>query len=64
MRSGPCTRHPDLELVGAYVYSADKAGRDVGDICGVGPIGVTARGDRDAILDLDADCVLTCPRAR
>ena len=42
--------HPDLELVGAYVYSADKAGRDVGDICDIGPIGVTATGDRDAIL--------------
>ena len=54
--------HPDLELVAAYVYSADKAGRDVGDICDVGPIGVTARGDRDAILDLDADCVLYMPQ--
>ena len=54
--------HPDLELVGAYVYSADKAGRDVGDICDIGPIGVTARGDRDAILDLDADCVLYMPQ--
>jgi hypothetical protein len=51
-------RHPDLELVGAYVYSADKAGRDVGDICGIGPIGLTATSDRDEILALDADCVL------
>ena len=24
--------HPETELVGAYVYSAEKAGRDVGDI--------------------------------
>jgi 2,4-diaminopentanoate dehydrogenase len=38
-------RHPDLELVGAYVYSADKTGRDVGEICGIRPIGVTATGD-------------------
>jgi 2,4-diaminopentanoate dehydrogenase len=51
-------RHLDLELVGAYVYSADKAGRDVGDICGIGPIGVTATSDGDEILALDADCVL------
>ena len=40
--------HPDLELVGAYVYSAAKAGRDVGEICGIGPIGVTATNDVDA----------------
>jgi hypothetical protein len=50
--------HPDLELVGALVYSDDKAGRDVGDVCGIGPIGVIATKDRDEILALDADCVL------
>ena len=50
--------HPDLEVVGAYVYSDDKAGRDLGEICGIGPIGVTATQDREAILALDADCVL------
>ena len=55
-------RHPGLDLVGAYVYSADKAGRDVGEICGIGPIGVTATGDRDEILNLDADCVLYMPQ--
>jgi hypothetical protein len=55
-------RHPELELVGAYVYSAHKAGRDVGEICGVDPIGVTATSDRDEILALDADCVLYMPQ--
>jgi len=55
-------RHPELELVGAYVYSDEKAGRDVGDICGLGPIGVTATSDRDAILAIDADCVLYMPQ--
>jgi hypothetical protein len=50
--------HPELELVGAFVYSAAKAGRDVGEIAGVGPVGVTATSDRDEILALDADCVL------
>jgi hypothetical protein len=53
--------HPDLELVGAYVYSDDKAGRDVGEICGLGPVGVTATNDRDSILALDADCVIYSP---
>jgi hypothetical protein len=50
--------HPDLELVGAYVYSEAKAGRDVGEICGIGDIGVTATSDLDEIDALDADCVL------
>jgi hypothetical protein len=50
--------HPDLDVAGAYVYNDDKAGRDVGELCGIGPIGVTATRDRDQILALDADCVL------
>src|SRR5215469_12547566 len=50
--------HPDLDVVGALVYSDDKAGRDVGELCGIGPLGVTATKDRDEILALDADCVL------
>jgi hypothetical protein len=50
--------HPDLELVGAFVYSDAKAGRDVGEVCGFGPIGVLATADRDEVVALDADCVL------
>jgi 2,4-diaminopentanoate dehydrogenase len=51
-------RHPDLELVGALVYNPDKAGRDIGAICGIEPIGVTATSNADDIVALDADCVL------
>jgi 2,4-diaminopentanoate dehydrogenase len=54
--------HPDMELVGALVYSDEKAGRDAGEICGIGEIGVTATKDRDEILALDADCVLYNPQ--
>jgi hypothetical protein len=54
--------HPDLQLVGALVYSADKAGRDVGEVCGIGPIGVKATASREEILAMDADCVLYCPQ--
>ena len=54
--------HPDLDIVGAYVYSSEKAGRDVGEICGVGPLGVTAYADRADIAALDADCVLYMPQ--
>jgi 4-hydroxy-tetrahydrodipicolinate reductase len=49
--------HPDLELVGVWVHSADKAGRDAGELCGLPPTGVLATNDVDALLALDADCV-------
>lgn len=55
-------QHPELELVGALVYSEDKTGRDIGEICGIGDIGVTATTDRDEIVELDADCVLYMPQ--
>jgi hypothetical protein len=55
---GAILAHPDLELVGTRVYSPDKAGRDVGELCGLGPIGVIATSSTDAVLALDADCVL------
>ena len=31
--------HPDLELVGCWVHSEAKAGKDVGDIIGTGTAG-------------------------
>lgn len=50
--------HPDLEVVGAFVYRDDKVGRDVGEIAGIGPIGVVATSDKQEILAVGADCVL------
>jgi 4-hydroxy-tetrahydrodipicolinate reductase len=50
--------HPELELVGLYVYSDAKAGRDAGDLCGLGPTGVLATQDVDAIVALESDCVV------
>lgn len=55
-------RRDDLELVGARVYSESKDGADLGTIVGRDPIGVTATTDVEAILALDADCVLYTPR--
>jgi len=49
--------HPDLELVGVHVYSADKVGRDAGELCGLPPTGVIATNDLAATLDLEADCL-------
>jgi len=49
--------HPDLELVGLWVHSEDKVGKDAGELASVGPVGVAATDDADALLALDADCV-------
>jgi 4-hydroxy-tetrahydrodipicolinate reductase len=49
--------HPDLELIGLHCYSPEKVGRDVGDIVGIGPIGVTATGTVDKILAARPDCL-------
>jgi hypothetical protein len=50
-------RNPDLELVGLWVHSADKAGKDAGELAGLAPNGVLATNDVDALLALDADAV-------
>ena len=53
--------HPELELVGCWVHSASKHGRDVGELIGREPIGVTATSDVDEALAIDADCVVYAP---
>ena len=53
--------HPGLNLVGLYVYSADKVGRDAGDIAGIGPVGVSATNDIEDIVALRPDCVVYMP---
>ena len=53
--------HPELELVGCWVHSPDKAGRDVGELCGLDPLGVLATDDVDALVGMDADCVVYAP---
>ena len=50
--------HPDLELVGLYVYSDAKVGRDAGELCGLPQAGVAATHDIDEILAQQPDCVL------
>ena len=53
--------HPDLELVGCWVHSADKVGKDVGELCGMDRLGVNATSDVEKLLALDADCVMYVP---
>lgn len=53
--------NPGLELVGLYAWSKDKVGRDAGELAGVGPLGVAATDDVDALLALKPDCVVYNP---
>lgn len=56
--------HPELELVGCWVHSPDKAGRDISELDGIratGPLGVTTTARIDDILALDADAVIYAP---
>jgi hypothetical protein len=53
--------HPDLELVGCWVHSPYKAGKDVGELLGVEPIGVTTTNNIDDIIAMDADAVMYAP---
>jgi len=53
--------HPGLELVGCYAWSPEKVGRDVGELCGIQPLGVKATDDVDALLALRPDCVVYNP---
>ena len=53
--------HPDLELIGCYAWSPDKVGRDVGELCGIDSVGITASNDIDGLLALVPDCVVYNP---
>ncbi len=53
--------HPDLALVGCWVHSADKVGRDVGDLLGVAPTGVITSSSLEEICALEAECVVYAP---
>jgi 2,4-diaminopentanoate dehydrogenase len=50
--------HPELDLVGLYVYSEGKEGQDAGELCGLAPTGVRATRDVEEIVVLQPDCVL------
>jgi hypothetical protein len=50
--------NPVMELVGVWVTSPDKIGKDAGELVGLPATGVTATNDIEALIGLDADCVL------
>lgn len=50
---------PDLELAGVWVSSDAKAGRDAGELAGLGrDLGVLATTDANALLALEPDCIV------
>ena len=53
--------HPDLKLVGCWVHSKAKANRDVGELIGTDPLGVTTTDSIDEVLATEADAVVYAP---
>jgi 4-hydroxy-tetrahydrodipicolinate reductase len=51
----------DLDLVGLHVTSADKVGRDIGEIAGDRSTGIAATAEVELILQSDADVVIHAP---
>jgi 2,4-diaminopentanoate dehydrogenase len=51
-------RRSDLKLVGVWVHSPDKVGKDAGELAGGEPIGVRATNDANALIGLKPDCVV------
>ena len=49
---------PGVELVGLWVHSPGKVGKDVGEPCGIRLVGLAATNDAEAIIVLKPDCVL------
>lgn len=55
---------PDLELVGVHANGPDKIGRDAAELCRLDTrTGVVATNDIDALVALDADCVVYTSQA-
>jgi len=51
-------RSPQMKVVGVYVHSEAKDGRDAGELCGLPPIGVKATRSIEKIIALKPDCIV------
>jgi hypothetical protein len=51
-------RRPDIDLVGVWVHSPEKVGKDAGELANGEPIGLAATNDADALIGLKPDCVI------
>ena len=52
------SKRPEFELVGVWVHSEEKVGKDAGELAGGDPIGITATNDAEALISLQPDCVI------
>jgi 4-hydroxy-tetrahydrodipicolinate reductase len=50
--------HPAFELLGVGVSNPDKVGRDVGEICGIDPIGIAATEVVEELIELEPDALV------
>lgn len=59
---GGCIRElarlPEFELASVLVASAEKHHRDIGELLGIGPLGVKATTDKEEFFGIATDCVL------
>jgi hypothetical protein len=53
--------NPDFELVGVFVTSEEKAGKDAGELAGIPRLGVAATSNIDEVLAIEADVVNYAP---
>jgi 2,4-diaminopentanoate dehydrogenase len=51
-------QRPNLDLIGVWVHSDDKVGKDAGELANGEPIGLAATNDADALIALKPDCVI------
>jgi 2,4-diaminopentanoate dehydrogenase len=57
-------QRPELELVGVHAHGPAKVGVDAGQLCGLGvTTGVVATDDLEALIALQADCVVYTTQA-
>ena len=50
----------NLDLIGVWVHSPEKDGKDAGELANGEPIGLAASADADALIALKPDCVDLC----
>jgi hypothetical protein len=55
-----CAIHdrPNLDLVGVWVHSEEKVGKDAGALANGEPIGLATTNDADALIALKPDCIV------
>ncbi|GAB3017771.1 NAD(P)H-dependent amine dehydrogenase family protein [Mycobacterium bourgelatii] len=51
-------QRPNLDLVGVWVHSPEKDGKDAGELANGEPIGLKATTDADALIALKPDCII------